>query len=373
MSQSILGHRRLLGQVLAVFVWTILALVAIDLACGFIARPPRNPNSPGNALQLYFSYGTSIESKLRRQLGSAPGKEAQILKAGWLPETCDTHPTASDQNGVSIYGMSFSRRLADHLSALDPSLHITNFGGPGAALNHSYACFLRRYQAGIDGNKTQVLGILAGSVRRMDTMSGTSTSFEQPQPFTYPRFFLRNGKLVRVDPQIDDAAELRHVLASHQSWAAYIDNLARTDRFASPFLANHSFVDGSIVLRLLRRAWGQHYLNALTDEVRGPTNHFEGDPELVPTMRAILIDFARRTRAREQQPIILLFEDRGYDRALRDALVPTLRANDIPYVLSADIAPATDAGIFQPDGHFLPGIDLELAKAALPLIDPARQ
>jgi hypothetical protein len=343
----------------------------MDLVCGVVARPPRNPNSPGNAIQTYFSYGTSIETKLRRQLGPAPGKEAAILKAGWLPETCDTPNKAADPRGVSIYGMSFSRRVADHLATLDPTLRIANFGGPGASLNHSYACFLRRTEAGIDGNQTQVLGILAGSVRRMDTMSGTSTSFEQPQPFAYPRFLLRDGALTRIDPPIDGIAGLRRVLADHRSWAAYIEGLTRADRFASPFLADYSFVDHSVVLRMLRRAWGQRYLNGLTDEIRGPTGRFEGDPELVPTMQAMLIDFAKRTRSHGQRPIVLLFEDRGYDHALRDTLVPTLQANGIPFVLSADIAPATDAGIFLPDGHFLPSIDRDIARAALPLIDPA--
>jgi hypothetical protein len=370
-NQSKVGHRRLLAQVLGVIVWTALALVAIDVACGVVARPPRNPNSSGNAIQLYFGYGTSIESKLRRQLGPAPGKEASILKSGWLPETCDTRPAAADPKGVSVYGMSFSGRVARQLELLDPTLHITTFGGPGAPLNHSYACFLRRYEAGIDRNQTQVLGILGGSVRRLATMSGTSTSFEQPQPFTYPRFFLRDGKLARVDPPINDVSGLRRLLANHQRWVAYIDGLTRTDHFASPFLANHSFVDQSVVLRLLRRAWGQHYLNDLTSEIKGKTGRFEGDPELVPTMRAILMDFAQRTRARGQQPIVLLFEDRGYDRALRDTVVPMLQANGIPYVLSADIAPATDAGVFEADGHFLPSIDREIARATLPLVDPA--
>jgi hypothetical protein len=365
-----LGHRRKIVQTLAVLGWTLLALIAIDIACGLIARPPRNPEKAGNALQVYFNYGTSIEAKLKRQLGAAPGQEASILKAGWLSSECATQRIAPDPRGVSIYGMSFSNHVADQLALLDPTIPIARFAGPAAPLNHSYACFLHRSEAGLDRNHTQILGILASSLRRMETMSGASTTFEQPQPFAYPRFFLRDGKLIRTDPPIDDTAGLRRLLTDHKAWTDYVAGLTRSDRFASPVMANHNFIDWSVLLRMVRRAWGQHQLTDRTAELRGPTGHFEGAPDLVPTMQAMVSDFAQRARAHGQQPIVLLFEDRGYDRALRDTIVPTLVANRIPYVLSADIAPATDASVFLPDGHFRPDLDRKLAEATLPLIDP---
>ncbi|WP_404713112.1 hypothetical protein [Sphingomonas sp. MMS24-J13] len=364
-----LGHRRMAIQVLAVLGWTLLALIALDAACGLIARPPRDPQKAGNALQVYFNYGTSIEAKLRRQLGATPGREASILKAGWLSGECATRRIEPDPRGVSIYGMSFSNHVADQLALLDPKLPIARFAGPGAPPNHSYACFLRRNEAGIDGNGTQILGILASSLRRMETLSGASTTFEQPQPFAYPRFVLRNGTLMRIDPAIDDAAGLRRLLSDHHAWTRYIADLTRSDRFASPFMANHDLVDASVLLRMVRRAWGQRELNDRTAALRGPTGRFEGAPDLVPTLQAIVTDFARRARARGQRPIVLLFEDRGYDGVLRDTMVPTLAANQIPYILSADIIPATDASVFLPDGHFRPDLDRKLAEATLPLIE----
>jgi hypothetical protein len=363
-----LGRARLRRRTLTVLGSTLLALVAMDLAVGIVARPPSDPTRQPNGLARYFGYGESIEGKLHRQIGPTLDKDAPILKAGWIGDLCGARPAGRDPMGVSIYGMSFSERVAAHLSELDPKLHVTSFGGPGAPANHSYACFLYRQKAGIDGNGTQVLGILAGSLRRTVTTSGLGTSFEQPQPFAYPRYVLRNGQLQQIDPPIADQQGLHTVLASRKAWRDFVAALARQDPFISPFLANHTLLDYSVTARMLRRAWGQRHIQGETDRLRGDGD-MNGDPGMMPAVRAMVVDFAARTRAGGARPVVLLFEDRGYDGVLRRTIVPTLKANNIPYVLSGDIARATDAGIFLGDGHFLPSIDRKIAAAVLPIIE----
>jgi hypothetical protein len=367
-SSSPLGRRRRVRRkTLAVLASTAAALLLLDAAVGVLARQPDDPRQQPNNLARYFNYGESIESKLRRQVGATPEEDAPIVQAGWIRHECDKTPTPRDPAGVSVYGMSFSQHVARDLAALDPQLHVAGFAGPGAPLNHSYTCFRMRQAAGIDGNRTQVLGILAGSLRRTVTTSGLGTSFEQPQPFTYPRYRLERGHLVAVDPPIADLAGLRSVLATHDAWRDYIAALGRQDPFVSPFLSNHDLLDYSIVAKMLRRGWGQRHIDEMTARLRGGGD-FDGDPQLVAMLQALVIDFTRRVRAAGGRPVILLFEDRGYDGVLRRTIVPTLTAHHVPYVLSADIAPATDASIFLPDGHFLPSIDRKIAEALRPII-----
>lgn len=370
-SSSPRGHARLRRRVLAVVAWSIVALVALDLAIGFVTRPPRNPRKQGNALQTYFDYGTSIEAKMRRAVRPTAAESAPIIAAGWLGKECDKVIPDHGPTGISIYGMSFSNRVATQLEALDPALRIDRFAGPGAPLNHSYACFLRRDASGQDRNPVQVLGVLASSIRRLTTLSGMSTSFEQPQPFTYPRYIAdAAGGLTTIQPPVASEADLRRVLATPGGWRDYVAKLDAHDEFASPWLANGSFVDHSVTLRLVRRAWGQHYLRDKTDMIRG-NGDFSGDPTVVPAMRAMMVDFADRARRAGKRPVILLFEDRGYEDAFRRAVVPTLRAHDIPFVLSSDVAQNGNPANFEADGHFTAAIDARIAAAALPLVTAA--
>ena len=84
-----------------------------------------------------------------------------------------------------------------------PDLPSHSFGGPAAPANHSYACFVRRVEAKRDRAPIQILAMLASSIPRMETISGLTTSFEGPEPFTYPRYSLApDGRLVGYSPSI---------------------------------------------------------------------------------------------------------------------------------------------------------------------------
>ena len=59
-------------------------------------------------------------------------------------------------------------------------------------------------------NPVQILGVLASSLPRMLSLSGITTSFEAPMPFTFPRYRLGpGGELVAEQPLITSPEELR--------------------------------------------------------------------------------------------------------------------------------------------------------------------
>ena len=121
--------------------------------------------------------------------------------------------------------MSFSGQIADQMVRLDRGLASQSFGGPAAPLNHSYACFVRRIEAKRYRESIQILGILASSIPRMETISGLTTSFEAPEPFTYPRYSLTpNGHLMGYMPSITSEEDLRGALANPMKWQVFLNN-----------------------------------------------------------------------------------------------------------------------------------------------------
>jgi hypothetical protein len=356
--------------------WTLAATILIDVAVGYVFRLPADPRTQGAALQNYFDYGRSIEGKLRRLVGKTPGGEAPIVTAGWLARECDvgTAPVPG-KIGFDIYGMSFTNQIADQMERLDPGLASRRFGGPAAPPNHSYACFLRR----LAGNRTlaplQIIGVLASSVRRMETVTGLTTSFEGPMPFTYPRYSLtHDGHLEGRMPSIRTEDDLRSALADPQKWRLFEEDLAAADYFYSTAIFKEDALDRSVMARMIRRAWGQHVMNERTDALR-TRDGFSGAPDIMPVLRAMLIDFARKARERGARPIVILIEDRGYGGTISTPVAPTLEANKIEFISTSTLVAPNDSGNFVPDGHFTSAAFEKIAQAVLHLLgrDPQRQ
>ena len=360
---------RLLRRVLSILLWTIGVLILMDATVGFVFRAPA---APGRAtMQRYFDYGRSIEGKLRRNVGSSPDQDAEIMRAGWLND-CDV-PTFSRPGKLifDIYGMSFSNHIADHLERLDPRLAGQRFAGPAAPPNHSYTCFLRRARMGLDRAPIQILGILASSIPRMETLSGLTTSFEAPQPFTYPRYSLTpDGRLAARWSSIKSQEDLRAALSDSAKWRTFLNELATDDAFYVQSLVKADIFDHSVLARMIRRAWAQRSFRNRTASLR-PENGFSGASDIAPVLVAMLLDFAATTRAAGQQPIVILFEDRGYGTALSTIVAPALRANRIDFVASSAIASPTDSGNFLGDGHFVPAVEEKIAQAVLNLLGRA--
>jgi hypothetical protein len=365
------GHARLRRRVFAVLSWTLAASILIDVAVGYAFRLPADPRSTGSPLQNYFDYGRSIEGKLRRLVGKTPEGDAPIVKSGWLSRECDVPSTFErDQPSFDIYGMSFTNHIADEMERLEPGLAGRRFGGPAAPPNHSFACFLRR----LAGNRTlapvQIIGVLASSVRRMETISGLTTSFESPMPFTYPRYSLTDeGRLEGRMPSIRSEDDLRSALDDPRKWRAFENDLAAADYFYSRAVFRADILDHSVMARMLRRAWGQRMVNERTDALR-TKDGFSGAPDIMPVLREMLLDFAAKARERGARPIVILIEDRGYGGTISAPVVPMLRANAIDFISTSAIVAPDDSGNFVADGHFTSGGFEKIARAVLKVLGP---
>jgi hypothetical protein len=362
------GRREFGRKVISILLWTVGFLGLIDFGIGAIFGLPVDQTRPSTVLQNYFDYGRSIEGKLRRDVGVTPDQDAPIVKAGWLENECNTATQAQPGKiSFDIYGMSFSNQIADHMERLDAGLVSQRFGGPSAPPNHSYACFIHRIESVGNLATIQIFGILASSLRRMETISGLTTSFEGPMPFTYPRYGLTaDGRLKGYMPSITTPDDLRAALADPAKWRFYLNELANNDVFFARAIFQEDIFDQSVLGRLIRRAWGQRVLRDRTDALRA--KGVSGVPDAL-VLRAMLLDFATKARAAGQRPIVLLIEDRGYGNALSSAAVPVLQHSNIEYVATSAIATPDDTSNFEADGHFTSLVNEKIARAVLSVLN----
>jgi hypothetical protein len=356
-------------HIVSILLWAIGALILIDIAVGFIFRPPSDNRRQPTNLELYFNYGQSIEGKLRHYIGFTPEQDAAILKSGWLADTCDVSTSApSGRLSFDIYGMSFTNQIADHMELLDSNVSGHRFSGPAAPPNHSYACFIRRSEASRDRAPIQILGILASSVLRMKTISGLTTSFESPEPFTYPRYSLApDGKLIGYFPSIMSQNDLRTALADSGRWNAFLDELDRKDAFYVRSIMQADLFDHSVIGRLIRRAWGQHVERERTAMLHTKEG-FMDTLEIAIVLRAMMIDFANKAHQNKERPIIILIENHGYGGSLSAMLAPLLKRNQIEFLSTSDIISSEDSSNFLADGHFTSAANQKIARATLNLI-----
>jgi hypothetical protein len=295
-SSSKRRHARL-RAVGATLLWTVLFIAAIDGGLGLAFRYPGNPNILPTALARYFDYGRSVDSKLARMVGVSDEDAAPIVLAGWLGRECiqPIAPAPPGQIGVSIYGMSFSQHIGEALPEIDPVLAPITRNGPAASPSHSYACFRMLHDAGRDPNPVQILGVLASSLPRMLSLSGITTSFEAPMPFTFPRYRLGpGGELVAEQPLITSPEELR----DPDRVKAFYAQLARSDAFYDPWQVDAGLAEDTALLRLLRRSYAQREFAIRRRRLIGDTAGFVDNPQLGPVLSALLVDFDARARRR---------------------------------------------------------------------------
>lgn len=345
----------------AITAWTAALLVLLDAATGFAFRYPSDPRVLPNEPQAYFEYGRSSEGKLDRMLGHSDADAAPIVAAGWIDRDCDgpIEAPAEGRLGVTLHGMSFTNHIATALEAVDARIVTTTRSGPAAALNHSYACFVRIDESGGDANRVQVVGILASSVYRMLSMTGVTTAFEAPTPYTYPRYRLSStGRLVEEQPIVRSPDGWRDPVKRQ----AFEAQLATSDAFFDRWLMDSGPSDSSVVVRMLRRAYAQHRLASIVRERVADANGFLDRSDLGPLMLALLEDFARRARMRGGLPIVVLIQDRPGVDALFRFLAPGLVRAGIPFVSTHDLVPTTDPANFTGDGHFIPAADRRVAE-----------
>lgn len=347
--------------------WTLAFCCALDVAVGVAFRPPRSNSARPSTLQQYFDYGRSLRGKLQRIVGPDSASADPIARAGWIGDLCTPkQPVPAGKLGVAFYGMSFSNHIAEAIEKMDPTIRTIEYAGPAAPPNHSYACFLRQ-RGGRDPNPVQVLGILASSVKGMLTLTGMTTTFEKPSPFTFPRYLPDgNGGLHEVVPLISTESELRDaVLHSPAKWDAFVAQLAANDRFYNAtYMAGPTWSDQSTFVRLVRRSLAQHRARERGNAFYKKAG-FSYDAELGPVLQTMVREFATKCRAEGQAPLVLLIQDQGSPDALAKLLAPTLDAAGVPYVSTIDIAPATDPSNFIPDGHFTDDANRRISERVL--------
>jgi hypothetical protein len=363
------GRAQYRSTILVVMLWTLVALILIDAVVGRVFRMPADPRQTPSPLQAYFNYGRSIEGKLRFEVGAGAAQDTPVIDAGWLPGDCDVPSRfAHDKLSVDVYGMSFSNQIADQMALLDSGLAIQNYGGPGAPLSHSYACFTRRISANVPIAPVQIVGVLASSVIRMHTISGLTTSFEGPQPFTYPRYSLEpGGQLKGFFPSIQTRADLSRALNNPPEWQAFLSELASHDAFYAPVIVQSDLLDYSVLGRIVRRALGQRWVRDRTAALLG-AGDFAGAPDIPPLLRALLVDFAEKARAKGARPIVILIEDRGYGGVLSTMLVPALDAKRVEFLATSAVASSDDSANFLADGHFKTAINAAIARRLLDVL-----
>ncbi|KJC36468.1 hypothetical protein [Bradyrhizobium sp. LTSP857] len=323
---------------------------------------PIDPRTEPTTLARYFDYGRSIEGKLTKMIGSTDAKSNRVVLAGWIENDCApiVPPPPSGKVGVSIYGMSFSKHIASELNAIDPNLPITSYGGPAAGFNHSYACYKAANSNEQNPNKIQIIGILASSVNRMLTLGGLTTSFEAPQPFSYPRYLLAHDELHELKPVVQRPDDLRDAAKMH----AYLDQLAQEDAYYDPALFYGGLLDRSVIFRFLRRAYAHARTREIDMRLINNGVDFRPNPEVGPVMKAMLRDFAKSARNRDQIPMVILFQDQGTGSdSLYRLLGHDLEQYGLAFVRSDQIASAADPRNFITDGHFTPAVDHKIAEA----------
>ncbi len=350
--------------------WMILFLIAMDIAVNLMFPYPADPQAMPNSLERYFEYGRSVEGKLPRIVGPTDETTQPVAAAGWLnPDDWKEQPTtAASEDGVllAVYGMSFGADLGEWLCAHDERLTMRFIGGPAAPPNFVYAAYTMdrgRHEADV-----AVLAIMASSLRGMMTLTGMTVNFEQPFPFTYPRYSVVDGTLKAVWPRILSLSELRDAMAAPAEWDLFVDQLAEHDAYYSPLLFEGTPLDHSAIVRMLRRAWAQRRNLRIIHSIHGPAGFDETQP-FVPALNLMVKEFANTCKADGIVPIVYLVNDRGYSDHLFQLLQPVLDENDITYLSSHQFADPDNPANFIGDGHFTESANNQIGAAFHTLLE----
>jgi hypothetical protein len=343
--------------------WTLGILLVLDIGIGALTRYPPAPVeiSSLSSLQRYFNYGRSIESKVRWMTADSDQEASPLARSGWLVREMDRRdrPAEGRQTLVAFYGMSFSNRIGEQLEIVDERLSSRLSSGPGAAIGRSYADYL--LDRGRHEARVVVLGILASSVPATGTVTHMTWNFEAPGSHFYPKFVMNGSELSRIEPPAHSLAEFRELLEDEASWQRLVDFIETHDPYFDRWAFRADPLDHSVIGRLLRRAYAQSSFrreSARYHDSDGFTDH-EGS---ITVSRRIVEAFAERARDDGTLPVVLLFNDRGFADHLYQALHGRLDALDVPYVSSHEVIRPGELSKFEPDGHFQPEYDREIAR-----------
>jgi hypothetical protein len=353
--------------------WTLFFLVLMDASTGqFFSRSHRQDREQLSGLTRYFEFGRSAEGTVANAVGDTDANtdpEYVDFLTGCVTddmgEGLPKLPASTGEPLIAIYGMSFSAQISRTLERIDPGVTVRSLASPSAPPSHVFA----RYQHDRKQHSADavVLSLLASSVPYTLTMTGMTWGVEQPFPYTYPRYVLEDGRLHSIAPLIATPDQIRGAIQHPEQWQPFVEQLEELDQYYSPLRFRATLLDESVLVRLCRRAYGQHQVRSLSERTHTP-HGFRSGTEAAEIVSAIVGEFAASAQADGRVPIVLLLHDRGYSDHLYRLLKPKLEKDAIPYVSSHELCPTDDPTNFVPDGHFTEAANERIAESILKIV-----
>lgn len=351
-------------RAIRVSLWTLAWLVTIDVAINVIVDPARPWSERITGLSRYFNHGRSIEGKLSEALGPQADRPHAVVRAGWIdPAEYRRLPDAPAQGRdllMAVYGQSFAFNAATTVGQLDGRITLRMIGGPAAPLSHSFAA--HKTDAPLRRADVVLVGILASSLAKSESISGLSWTFESPAPFTFPKYSMQAGVLAEELPTLRTEAEFRAAFRERgAAWDRFKEQLHRNDRGFDPVAFDASVLDRSAIARLLRRAWVAHHQAYPTNAEDPASEHF--DPARVALATEMLRSMKQTADRGGERLVVVLLHDRGHRDSLYRALGPALDGLGIAHVSTHALFSSVDPRMFVADGHYTEAANAELARA----------
>lgn len=368
-SSNLLPRLKVLGWQVAGFIAVILVF---DVVIATAYSLPEGQETPENPLQRYFATGQSLEGKIRRSVGP-PGEEPYVTnRLGWISTEILPPPKdwSSAETRIIFYGNSFTRRMRAQAEHLQPSAATVSRYGPSAPINHTYALFEQdplRPEASM-----VVVGVLSKSMPYIQSIAWLSASFDNPTPYTFPKYYIEDGELRTITPKIITRDRfIQSVRDQGADWQLFIDDLKKHDPGWDRFLFAENFTDEMASLRLLRRAWSRRAHTSLEANVYSESKGYNLENRYIQAVPLLLEQMYQQSVHDQQKFLVALFHAQGEPGHLEGWLGAELEKRGIPYISSADHFSAMDPSNFISDGHYSDENDAKLAhevlrRAALP-------
>jgi hypothetical protein len=354
--------------------WIALYLVLLDVGVNVLFAYPTDPRDINpTRLEQYFEYGRSVEGKLARMTRGADADSAPILTAGWLDGARGiadvVEPDAAHRPVVTFYGMSHAQLLAKEVAEQDRTLAIRNVTAPLGVPTWAFAAFGRDHER--VRSDVVILTLMTNTIPLLSTTSGGTMYFDGAYPYTYPRYTVENGALKADPPPFTSLEGYREAFYDRSRWTAYLDWLARVDKYFDPLLFRGTALDKSALVRLLRRSYAITARGALIAQVYDDARGFNPAAEEVRVLDALLGEFGRLAREDGAVPLVFIVNNVNTgDHAFR-LLQPMLAKHGIAYLSSHQVVPPNDPRNYDATSHFVPEKNRELAQVMAQLIHRA--
>lgn len=351
--------------------WIFGYLVFFDIGVNILFKYPKDPrNISPPMLAQFFEYGRSVEGKLQRMTRQTNEESAPIVSSGWIVEPevryfSDVRDSAGHPT-ITVYGMSHSVLLAEDLAKVDKAFVVRSLGAPGAIPSWAYAAYMSDRLA--QHSDVVIMAVMTRGIALTCTTSGTTNHFDSVWPYTYPRYFSKNGSLVESRPPFMSLAGYREYFYDPEKWASYKNWLSLNDKYYDPLLFRKTILDKSCIIRMLRRAYAYSSRRKKEARVYDDRTGFNIDSEEVQILQSLIVNFAEEAKKDNSLPIVYIVNNVFMGDHLFRLLEPTLTAHQILYLSSHEICPPDNPTLFETNSHFIPSKNILLARAMMDII-----